>query len=256
MPVFDTQYADQYDRLYSEKNYRLECDLIEAAATRFASTRPATILDIGCGTGQHAIELAARGYRLTGVDLSGAMLEHAQSKSAILPAASRPRWLQGNARHFDSGATYDMAIMMFAVVGYLTTNAQVLEGLRNIRRHLVDGGIFACDFWYGPAVLTDRPTDRVRNMPTAHSEVIRTTRTELNIADHTADVTFRLWEIQGTKLLSDTSETHRMRYFFPQEFALLLSCAGFELLQLSAFPSLDARLTDSTWNAFSVAKAV
>jgi SAM-dependent methyltransferase len=256
MPVFDSQYADQYDRLYAQKDYRQECDLVEAAATRFAGARPATILDVGCGTGQHAIELAARGYQLTGVDLSAAMLEHAQSKSAGLPAAARPRWLQGNARDFDAGATYDMAIMMFAVVGYLTTNEQVLEGLRNIRRHLASGGIFACDFWFGPAVLTDRPTDRVRTMPTARGEVIRTTRTQLNIVDHTADVSFRLWETQGMQLLSDTSETHRMRYFFPQEFALLLSCADFELLQLSAFPSLDAQLTDATWNAFSVARAV
>jgi SAM-dependent methyltransferase len=256
MPVFDSQYADQYDRLYAQKNYRLECDLIESAATRFASARPTTILDVGCGTGQHAIELATRGYRLTGVDLSSAMLEHAQSKSACLPAATRPRWLQGDARNFDGGATYDMAIMMFAVVGYLTTNAQVVEGLRNIRRHVASGGIFACDFWYGPAVLTDRPTDRVRTMPTEFGEVIRTTRTELNIVEHTADVTFRLLETRGKQLLSDTTEIHRMRYFFPQEFALLLASAGFELLNLSAFPSLDDKLTDTSWNAFSVAKAI
>lgn len=256
MSVFDFQYAGQYDRLYAQKDYRLECDLIESSAARFASARPATILDVGCGTGQHAIELASRGYRLTGVDLSDSMLEQAKNKSTSLPNDARPRWLLGNARDFDAGATYDMAIMMFAVVGYLTTNTHVLEGLRNIRRHLSGGGLFACDFWYGPAVLTDRPTDRVRSMPTQRGEVIRTTRTELNIVEHTADVSFRLLETQGKQLVSDTCETHRIRYYFPQEFALLLSCAGFELLRLSAFPSLDAPLTDATWNAFAVARSV
>ncbi|HEV7606550.1 MAG TPA: methyltransferase domain-containing protein [Steroidobacteraceae bacterium] len=256
MSVFDSQYADQYDLLYAQKDYCLECDLVESAATRFATVRPNTILDVGCGTGQHAIELAARGYKLTGVDLSEAMLKHAQAKSASLQAGTRPRWLQGNARDFDAGTTYDMAIMMFAVIGYLTPNAHVLEGLRNIRRHLSGGGIFACDFWYGPTVLTDRPTDRVRTLPTEGGEVIRSTRTALNILQHTADVTFRLWETRGKQVVSDTCETHRMRYFFPQEFALLLSSAGFELLQLSAFPSLDAPLSDATFNAFAVARAV
>lgn len=256
MPVFDSQYADQYDRLYVQKDYGLECDLIETVAERFARARPRTILDVGCGTGQHAIELAARGYELTGVDLSEAMLAHARRKSASLPTASRVRWVQGDARSFDVGGTFDMAIMMFAVIGYLTSNAQVLEGMRNIRRHLVPGGLFACDFWFGPAVLTERPGDRVRTMPTEHGEVIRTTRTELHILDHTADVTFRLWEMQGKQVIADSCEMHRMRYYFPQEFALLLSCSGFELVQLSAFPSLDAALTDATWNAFAVAKAI
>lgn len=256
MPVFDSQYADQYDRLYAQKDYRLECDLIEAVAERFARARPRTILDVGCGTGQHAIELAARGYELTGVDLSEAMLAHARRKSASLTAAARLRWLQGDARNFDVGSTFDMAIMMFAVIGYLTSNAQVLESMRNIRRHLVAGGVFACDFWFGPAVLTERPTDRVRIMDTEHGEVIRTTKTETHILEHTADVTFRLWEMRGNQVVSNSCETHRMRYYFPQEFALLLSCSGFELVHLSAFPSLDAVLTDTTWNAFAVAMAI
>jgi SAM-dependent methyltransferase len=256
MPVFDAAYADQYDRLYAQKDYRLECDLIESVAQRFARARPRTILDVGCGTGQHAIELAARGYELTGVDLSEAMLAHARRKSASLSAGSRLRWLQGDVRNFDASSTFDMAVMMFAVIGYLTSNAQVLEAMRNIRRHLVAGGIFVCDFWFGPAVLTERPTERVRIMPTEHGEVIRTTRTDLRILEHTAEVTFRLWEISGKQVVSDSCEMHRMRYYFPQEFALLLSCSGFELLQLSAFPTLDAAPTETTWNAFAVAKAI
>jgi SAM-dependent methyltransferase len=256
MPVFDLQYANQYDRLYAQKDYQLECDLIERVAERFARARPRTILDVGCGTGQHAIELAARGYELTGVDLSEAMLAHARRKSASLAAVSRLHWLQGDARTFDAGGSFDMAIMMFAVIGYLTSNAQVLEGMRNIRRHLVADAIFACDFWFGPAVLTERPTDRVRTMPTEHGEIVRTTRTEVHVLEHTADVTFRLWEMRGNQVVSDSCETHRMRYYFPQEFALLLSCSGFELVQLSAFPSLDAAPSDATWNAFAVARAV
>jgi hypothetical protein len=48
---------------------------------------------------------------------------------------------------------------------------------------------------------------------------------------------------------------HRLRYFFPQEFALMLSQAGFAMQSISAFPSLDAPLNDHAWNAFVVAHA-
>jgi hypothetical protein len=47
-----------------------------------------------------------------------------------------------------------------------------------------------------------------------------------------------------------------MRYYFPQEFRALLSQAGFESLSMSEFPSLDVPLTDQSWNALSIARAI
>lgn len=256
MSVFNSLYAGQYDQLYAEKSYGAECDLVVEAARRHATDAPKTILDIGCGTGAHAIELARRGYHVTGVDLSQAMLDHARSKSEVLGAASRPDFLQGDARSFSTGRTHDLAIMMFAVVGYLTSNDDVLTGLRNIRRHLAPGALFVCDFWYGPSVLSVRPTDRMREIDTEGGRVLRAASTTLDISRHTADVTFKLWTLQGDRLASETTETHRMRYFFPQEFALFLQAAGFESVSMTAFPSLDTTLSDQTWNALVVARAV
>lgn len=256
MSVFDAQYAGQYDLLYAGKDYSAECDLVESAIRKYAATRPRTLLDVGCGTGGHSIELARRGFTMTGVDLSDHMLGLARGKSAALPQPQQPKWLQGDARDFDAGGTFDMAIMMFAVIGYLTGNDDVLKGLRNIRRHLPANALFVCDFWYGPSVLRDPPTDRVRVLPAGAGEVIRTTQTTLDPVTHTADVTFRLWSIENGRVGSNTRETHRLRYFFPQEFALLLSQAGFTMQSISAFPTLEAPLTDETWNAFVVARTI
>ncbi len=256
MSVFNTLYAGQYDQLYAEKDYAAECDLVLEAFRRHATGMPRSLLDVGCGTGAHAITLAERGLRVTGVDLSQAMLDRAIDKSSALPSPQRPVFLQGNAIDFVTGQRHEAAIMMFAVVGYLTRNEDVLAGLRNIRRHLVPGAPFVCDFWYGPSVLSVRPTDRVRVLPTDGGQVIRAASTTLDIVNHTADVTFNLWALQGERLVGQTSETHRMRYFFPQEFSLLLQIAGFEPVSLSAFPSLDQPLHDDTWNGLSVARAV
>lgn len=256
MSVFNSLYAGQYDQLYADKRYAAECDLVVEAARRHLAWAPETVLDVGCGTGAHAIELATRGYRVTGIDLSQPMLDHAAQKAAALDIARRPDFLQGDARNFATGRTHDMAIMMFAVVGYLTSNDDVLAGLRNIRRHLAPGALFVCDFWYGPSVLSVRPTDRVRVLETTEGRVIRAASTTLNITHHTADVTFKLWSLQGDRVASETSETHRMRYFFPQEFALFLQASGFETCSMTAFPSLDAPLTDQTWNALVVARAI
>ncbi|MBL8360272.1 MAG: class I SAM-dependent methyltransferase [Rubrivivax sp.] len=256
MAVFDALYAGHYDGFYAGKDYAAECDLVQQALARHGHGTPRTLLDVGCGTGGHAIELARRGLQVTGVDLSAAMLELAAAKAAPLGERA-PRWIRGDARDFDTGATHDAAIMMFAVVGYLTANRDVAAGLATIRRHLRPGAVFVCDFWYGPSVLVQRPTDRVRvlDLPDGRGQVIRATQTTLDVANHTADVSFTLWSPGAGGGTQQTQESHRLRYFFPQEFAWLLEQAGFDLCSLSAFPSLDAPLDERCWNALAVARA-
>ncbi len=257
MSVFSSLYASQYDSMYFAKSYAAECDLIDEAVKRYAAQRPLRLLDVGCGTGGHAFELSTRGYQVTGVDLCAEMLAAAQAKAQGVEAARRPRFVHGDARDFATGTTHDIAIMMFAVVGYLTSNADVQAGLRNVRRHLEPGALFVCDFWYGPSVLTTRPSDRFREIPTGPGgRLLRAASTALDTRRNLAEVTFRLWQLEGERVAHEATEVHRMRYFFPLEFELLLAGAGFALKSMSAFPSLDTPLSDDTWNALVIAEAV
>ena len=255
MTVFNADYANRYDSLYASKDYAAECDLIEAAFAANGAS-PSTILDIGCGTGSHAIELAKRGYHCSGVDQSRAMLDIAQSKAASTELRSQPDWYCGNAVDFETGRQYDAAIMMFAVVSYLTTNEMISASLANIANQVKPGGLFICDFWYGPAVLSVRPEDRIRIIENGNSRVLRAAKTTVDSFHQTADVSFHLWTINGQTLVSETNETHRMRYFFAQEFCGLLEKAGFTSISLSQFPSLDHNLSDESWNALSIAQRI
>jgi SAM-dependent methyltransferase len=257
MNVFNTLYASQYDSMYLGKSYLAECDLIDEAVKRFAGRRPLTLLDVGCGTGGHAFELSKRGYQVTGVDLSAEMLAAAQLKAETLDVSQKPLFVLGDARNFGTGTKHDIAIMMFAVVGYLVTNADVQAGLSNVRAHLEPGALFICDFWYGPSVLTERPSDRFREIAFGHGDrLLRAASTVLDTRRHLAEVTFRLWQFDGERIANEATEVHSMRYFFPMEFELLLANAGFELKSMTAFPSLDKPLSDDAWNALVVAQAV
>lgn len=254
MTVFASSYANQYDSLYGDKDYVAECDLIAAAANRHGILMN-RVLDIGCGTGGHSLEWARRGIPSVGVDLSSEMIEIARKKTGALTSVTAPEWHVGDARNFEVDGPFDIATMMFAVLGYMSDNDDVVAALKNARRHLRPGGLFLFDIWYGPAVLSVRPEDRVRVVGAGNEQTIRAASTTVDSFRHLAHVTFKLWNVAGDRYLGYTEETHAMRYFFPQEIRFLLENAGFSVASIRSFPDGEP-VGDNTWNAYCEAIAV
>ena len=252
--TFGSAYSDAYDLLYSDKDYKAECDVIETLFHRYSKIPVSTILDLGCGTGSHAFALSSRGYDVVGIDRSEGMLAVAQQR--LSNEKGKVRFQQGDIRTIDPGQQFDAALIMFAVLGYQVENNDVLSALQTARRNLKPGGLLLFDIWYGPAVLRERPSDRVKVIPTKTGKILRVASGELDVAHHTCDVRFRLWKLVEGQVVTEIEETHRMRYFFPLELSLFLSCSGFHLIRLGAFTDFDRDPDESTWSAMVVAQAV
>jgi SAM-dependent methyltransferase len=249
--VFGSTYAGAYDAFYATKDYAAECDVIERTLERFGDGKVRTLLDLGCGTGGHAIPLSKRGYQVTGVDRSPDMLARARQKAGKDKDA--PEFVEGDVRNFSLGRTYDAAVMMFAVLGYQIENADVLAALRSVARHLRAGGVFAFDVWYGPGVLRDPPGERARSFRDGAREIIRVVRGDLDVAKHVATVKYDLWSVDGGSGVARASEQHTMRFFFPREIELFLELAGLRLRALTAFGDAERAPTEQDWNAYAVA---
>ena len=249
-------YANFYDTLYQEKDYEAECDFVERLFGDRARNSVRSILDLGCGTGGHAIPLSQRGYAVTGVDRSEAMLDRARAKAKA--AGIELPLHRGDVRDVELGTTFDAALFMFAVMAYQTSNADLTAALRTARRHLKPGGLLIFDTWYGPAVLADPPTDRIKvvNSTAENTRVIRITQPMHNKLEQTIDVRFHLLHLRGDQVLGEIHETHRMRYLFPQEVGFHLEQAGFRLVRLCPFMQAGAEMSDAEWNMTVVAEAV
>ena len=245
--VFGAAYADAYDVLYRDKDYNAECEMIRELLGRYADQPVTSILDLGCGSGNHAIPLAQAGFAVTGIDRSPSMLSHARLKAADLCVADRATFREGDIRDLLLEERFDATLMMFAVLGYQIENRDVLAAFKTARKHLKPGGIFLFDCWYGPGVLTDPPANRVK---TAEC-ITRFTRTTLDTRTHTCHVHFR---IQSAEQINE--ETHVVRFFFPRELELFLDLASFQLLRLGCFPNFDQDPDQTTWNVLGVALAL
>ncbi|HLC04489.1 MAG TPA: methyltransferase domain-containing protein [Anaerolineales bacterium] len=257
--VFGSDFARAYDLWYEEKDYESECDLIERIFQRNASWEIRSILDLGCGTGGHALPLARRGYAVTGVDRSEAMLSIARQKAQGQiwgDGTKAPAFIHSDLRSLDLGRRFDAVLMMFAVLGYQASNEDLTLALTAVRRHLNPGGLFAGDVWYGPAVLTIRPSDRVRVVRMGETELIRTAAVAIDSLRHLCSVHYQIWGVRDRELVIRQEEDHTMRFFFPLELEYHMRTTGLDPIGLYPFPELDGQPNEATWNVLFCGRAL
>ena len=155
-----------------------------------------------------------------------------------------------------SACLFDVALMNFNVIGYMTSNDDALGALGAARKNLRQNGLLIADFWYGPAVVTDPPGENTREFDSGDVRVVRSS-SGLHLPDsQCCEIAVKVTRLQGDRVLDQALETHRVRYFFPLELELMLRVSGFQLLALTGFPDIDAPASARKWAAAVVAVAV
>jgi len=252
MSVFG-EYSRYYDLLYRDKDYPGEARFIAETIRRHrpAATR---ILELGCGTGMHALLLAGDGFEVEGVDRSEEMLAVARRRQAEAPPAigERLRFAQGDVRHHRSQRRHDVVASLFHVVSYQTTNADLRAAFATAAANLAAGGVYFFDYWFGPAVLTERPAVRVKRMESSETRVTRIAEPVTFPAESCVEVTYTVFvEDKASGATQRLTESHRMRYLFPAEIALLAEEVGLKPVESCEWmtrrePGLD------TWGVCTV----
>lgn len=258
--VFKKEYSGIYDHLYKDKDYQKECDYLELLFKKY-QRKPRTILDLGCGTGGHALILAKRGFAVTGIDRSEGMLARARKKAK--DNNLKIDFIKRDITEISWKRKFDAVISMFAVMSYQTTNAAIASVCKLAEKSLDPGGLFIFDCWHGPAVLADRPAARKKEVTLDNGEkIVRFSESQLDVINHTVSVTFRVLHtkneyISGTKRQNrpeETKESHLLRFLFPQEIKYFLEVAGFNQVNFHPFLKLNRNLSEKDWNMMVVGK--
>ena len=113
------------------------------------------ILDVACGSGRHTVLLAKHGYRVTGFDLSKALL--AEARKAARLAHVKPTFVEGDVRRLRYANAFDAAISMFTSFGYFDRQEEDREVLRGIARALRPRGKFLMELFNRDSLVATLP---------------------------------------------------------------------------------------------------
>jgi SAM-dependent methyltransferase len=239
--------------IYKDKDYAGESTFVLACLNQ-CGCYPVTLLDLGCGTGRHALEFARKGVDVTGVDMSATMLEigknELQSAAANSSFFSLPSLHLGDVRSIRLGHKFDSAISLFHVMSYQTKESDALAQFETAKAHLNPGGVFFFDFWYGPGVLSDPPVMRELTMEDESTMIRRKAVPVHRSIDNVVEVHYQIHladKASGTQ--SELREVHTMRYWFLPELRYLAKQAGFSVVSEGGWLR-DAEPDLSTWNAW------
>ncbi len=149
---FDDEYLKIYLHQFSPERTESEVDFIESA---LALPPGAQVLDLACGGGRHAVRMARRGYRVTGVDFNPQYLDLARAEAKR--AAVEVEWVARDMRALDYESRFDGVYSFFTSFGYYSDedNETVLS---QIARALKPGGRLLLDMMNRDWLLTHPQT--------------------------------------------------------------------------------------------------
>lgn len=136
--------AAVYDRLNKTVDYSAFADHIERCFERYLPTRPELVLDLGCGTGAVTVELAKRGYDMTGLDLSPDMLSKAYERAAEeeVPGIL---FLEGDMCDFELYGTVGAVVCCLDGINHLLDPEDVKRCFALVHNYLEPDGLFVFD---------------------------------------------------------------------------------------------------------------
>jgi len=209
--------AELYDLIYSGfKDYRAEAAGL-AATIRELHPRARTVLDVACGTGEHARLLAdEHGLEVDGLDLDPAFVRIARAKLA------RGSVYEGDMTSFALPRRYDVVLCLFSSIGYVRTLDNVRRTLARFREHLADGGVVLVEPWFAPGVLQ---AGRV-SIDTARGEGVAVARMSyVEVEGRLSRIRFEYMIGRATGI-ERASEVHELGVFTTEEMLACFRDAG------------------------------
>jgi len=227
--------ARLYDKVWGRYDYDADVKFLNRVFKKHGSR---TVIDIGCGTDNHATRLAKLGYEVTAMDISPAMLRIARNKAKSTGIRIRQGDLKNLAGIFPKDR-FDAAFMLGHVAYHLNTDRDVRTFLKGVRKILKQNGLLV----FNARNSTKIDEALLNKLRLAHTETDR--ETQIVILEHNLrdpdDRDTIVWRpiflIKENGRIDFQTREHKLRWFKFKQLKRLLTESGFRLAAAYSGPS-------------------
>ncbi|MBK8396973.1 MAG: class I SAM-dependent methyltransferase [Leptospiraceae bacterium] len=223
-----TELAEYYYEI--EKSGRKFQEEVQFLDEIYKKHKIQSVLDIGCGTGEHVVALQEIGYKILGIDSSKEMIEHAKVR---FPHC---KFEIGDLQTYKKEKAFDAIYSIFGTMNYLITNSDLESCFSNIRKNLRPSGIIVMEIWNAiPIQLIQRkPLTTVSHAKIGNLVIKRNRGFKVKRPDGVAQSEETLVEVNFVYNIDkrEIKDKHIMRVFTLEEISTLLTAAKFETLQI------------------------
>lgn len=248
-----SKYHDYYDKLYSQKNYASEVEVLLEIYKKINKSRPAKVLDVGCGTGSHGVAFGGKGIRLVGVDTDQGMVNVAVRKSER-GLLVRPTFLCCEVQQLKQ-RNFDMAISMFNVVNYIDTATRLTDFFTGIYKRLKKDGVLVFDCWNGVAVIADPPQVKKHRLhfPT-ETIVIKTVPKTIDLMSQRVTMCSSIRVNKKLGGNENLNVSYGLMLWTPRQICDCLQTAGFLTPRISRWMQPREKATSKDWKIMLICK--
>ncbi len=201
------------------------------------------IIDIACGTGRHAIEMAKKGYQVTGIDISNHMLEAARRKAQEEQVSIQ--FLQIDMKALDFMDGFDAAYILFNTATLLIDNEDLIQFMNGIHAALKSRGLLVVEvnnLW--PVIAIGRLQNQIFHWDEEREGIRRARQTEIVIGPYNNIMAHherkRYWREETE--LEPRADTFYTRIFSLNEFDLLCRLTGFRIRDVYGATDINSRI--------------
>lgn len=213
--------AKNYDKERFVKGTIGECDFIE---NELKYNKDLTIIDVGCGTGRHAIELTKRGYSVTGIDLSDSQIERAREKAKI--ENLEIQFIVADARQIPFRNKFDVAIMM-CEGGFplMETDEENFEILKNVFESIKPNGKVIFTTLNGLFPIFNSTNEFAKDKEKENAQFHNNSFDLMTFRDH--------FETEFEDDLGNKKRINcNQRFYIPSEISWLLKSLGYQKVEI------------------------
>ncbi len=235
-----------YDTIFFEKNYRKETEFLIKKSSEILGANPKKILEIGCGTGNHTLNLASKNIPITAIDIDAEMISIAIEK--IQNAGFDFVKIINSPIEILEDSEFDVAIAMFNVITYIPDTKNLISFFKAVHHRINAKAIFIFDCWNGIAALKDPPGNKKTEVQVGNELVSCIVTSETDFWKQKTKLTYQLQVKNFTDLtVQNGTFSFNQTLWTPMQIEYCLNEAGFEIFSSNKLLEDKANANCEDW---------